>query len=160
MLLLTVEASGQTKSGGAPSQLTSTYMNVLLQSGELQQHIFHVLQPAYHRRYRSMMNAIKQHLAPLGVTVCQPQGNVSGGYFIWLTLPKPVTAETVCECAKQQYNLNLKPGSIYGVWGDENAVDLDSNIRLTFSWAEEKDLVEGVARLALVVRQLQSNSSE
>lgn len=59
--------SGSSWSGGAPSQLTATFMSKLLESGDLQQHIVQVLQPAYARRYYSLMSAIEKYLIPLGV---------------------------------------------------------------------------------------------
>ena len=63
--------SGSTKSGGAPSQLTATFMSSLLQSGDLQHHIVTTLQPAYARRYYSLMSAIEKYLIPLGVELPQ-----------------------------------------------------------------------------------------
>lgn len=39
-------------------------MSYLLESGDLQRHIFQTLQPTYARRYRSMMAAIEEYLIP------------------------------------------------------------------------------------------------
>ena len=63
--------SGSSKSGGAPSQLTATFISSLLQSGDLQHHIVTTLQPAYARRYYSLMSAIEKYLIPLGVELPQ-----------------------------------------------------------------------------------------
>ena len=46
-------------------------MSNLLQSGDLQQHITAILQPAYARRYYSLMFAIEKYLTPLGVELPQ-----------------------------------------------------------------------------------------
>lgn len=46
-------------------------MSNLLESGELQHHIVRTLQPAYARRYYSLMSAINKYLVPLGVELPQ-----------------------------------------------------------------------------------------
>ena len=46
-------------------------MSHLLESGELQNHIVRDLQPAYARRYYSLMSAINKYLVPLGVELPQ-----------------------------------------------------------------------------------------
>ena len=46
-------------------------MSSLLQSGDLQHHIVTTLQPAYARRYYSLMSAIEKYLIPLGVELPQ-----------------------------------------------------------------------------------------
>jgi len=102
--------SGSSRSGGAPSQLTATFMSKLLESGDLQRHIFQTLQPTYARRYRIMIDAIVKHLIPLGVTIPQPNCKMIGGYFIWITLPTPLHAEGVAVFAKLDENLVIAPG--------------------------------------------------
>lgn len=59
--------SGPSRSGGAPSQLTSTYIHHLLTTGALPAHIDHVLRPAYARRHAVLARAVRTHLLPLGV---------------------------------------------------------------------------------------------
>lgn len=126
----------------------------LLQSNDLQHHIFQTLQPTYARRYLNMMSAIEKYLLPLGCTLPQSNRDVIGGYFIWLSLPEPLRAEDVVALAKNEHNLNIAPGSIFAVWGDEDVVDLDRNIRLSFSWEDEDKLAEGIERLGETVRRL------
>ena len=146
---------GSSKSGGAPSHLVAAFMARMLESGDLQRHIFSTLQPAYARRYRSMMSAIDRYLIPLGVTLPQSDRDVvAGGYFIWLSLPKPLRAEEVMKRAKEDEDLDLAPGNVSAVWGDEGAVNLDRNVRLSFSWEEEDRLAEGVLRLSRVIQNM------
>ena len=149
-----VSQCGATKSGGAPSHLVATFMACMLESGDLQHHIFDTLQPAYARRYRSTMSAIDQHLLPLGVTLPQSDRDVVGGYFIWLLLPSPLKAEDVVRQAKEDEDLDVAPGTVSAIWGDEEAVDLNRNVRLSFSWEEEDKLAEGVLRLSRVIQKL------
>lgn len=151
---------GSSKSGGAPSQLTSTFMSNLIESGDLQHHIFKILQPTYARRYQSMMSAIEKHLLPLGVTLPQTSRDVVGGYFIWLSLPAPMKAEEVAVCAKQEENLVIAPGPIFAVYGDEKAVDLERKVRVCFSWEQEAMLAEGIQRLAQVIGSMQRNQRQ
>ena len=126
-------------------------MSSLIESGALQSHVFKTLQPAYARRYQSMISAIEEHLLPLGVTLPQTSRDVVGGYFIWLSLPAPLQAEEVAGRAREEENLIIAPGSIFAVYGDEKAVDLERKVRVCFSWEEESMLAEGIQRLAQVI---------
>ena len=130
-------------------------MSNLVESGELQGHIFNCLQPAYARRYHSMISATEEHLLPLGVTLPQRSRDVVGGYFIWLSLPAPLQAKEVAARARQEENLIIAPGPIFAVHGDEKAVDLERMVRLCFSWEEESRLAEGIQRLAQVIGTMQ-----
>ena len=129
-------------------------MSKLLESGELQRHIFQTLQPTYAGRYQSMISAIEEHLLPLGVTLPQRNRDVVGGYFIWLSLPAPLRAEEVAVRARQDEHLILAPGPMFAVYGDEEAVDLERQVRVSFSWEEEAMLSEGVQRLAQVISSM------
>lgn len=135
-------------------------MSILLESGDLQHHIFNTLQPAYARRYRSMISAVEQYLIPLGVTLSQTDREVIGGYFIWLTLPTPLQAEGVAMYAKRDENLVIAPGPVFGVYGDEKVVDLTRKVRLCFSWEDEPKLAEGIHRLGQVIARMQSALDE
>ena len=150
---------GSTKSGGAPSQLVAAFMSSLLETGELQHHVFETLQPAYARRYRVMRQAIEEHLVPLGVSLPQRDREVMGGYFVWLQLPSELQADEVAVRAQNDEELAIAAGSVSAVWGDEQAVDLRRNVRLSFAWEEVEKLVEGVARLGRVIRSLQMQSA-
>ena len=155
---LTYIIRGSSKSGGAPSQLTATFMWNLLQSGDLQKHITQTLQPTYSRRYHSMLRAIEKHLAPLGVELPQKAREVAGGYFVWISLPKPLQAQEVTTRAEQDWQLIITAGHNFATWGDQSGVDFARNIRLTFSWEQEDKLVEGIERLALLVKKMQEEN--
>ncbi len=134
-------------------------MAEMLKTGDLQRHIRRTLQPAYSSRYRAMMEAIEQHLLPLGVTMAQVDREVVGGYFIWLTLPEPLDAGVVAAQAKKAENVVVAPGTLFGVAGNSKAEDFRREIRLCFSWEDEEKLGEGVERLARAVRRMQAESS-
>ena len=135
-------------------------MSSLVESGELQRHIFNTLQPTYARRYYSMIMAIEKHLLPLGVTLPQRSRDVVGGYFIWLSLPTPLLAEEAAVRARHEENLIIAPGPIFAVNGDEKAVDLERKVRVCFSWEEEARLAEGIQRLAQVISSMQRDSDQ
>jgi DNA-binding transcriptional MocR family regulator len=147
---------GSSRSGGAPSQLVATLIAELLKTGKLEQHIKDVLNPAYQWRYRIMMEAIHKLLIPLGVKVGEVTANgkeVFGGYFVWLELPRDVSAKAVADRAKQEENLIVAPGHIFEVENDAS-IEFQNSLRLCFSWEGEADLQEGIFRLARVVRDV------
>lgn len=151
---------GSSKSGGAPSQLTATFIDQMLRKGSLQRHIAKTLCPAYQQRWMAIMRAIQHELGPLGVTTSRHslQGqDVFGGYFVWLTLPKGVDADMVALWCQWEENLTLSPGSAFEVPG-ESEVDqkelLGRCVRLCFSYMDIELLVEGVRRLGRVIREV------
>lgn len=153
-----VSQTGTTRSGGAPSQLTSTYMAQLLQTGFFDEHIFKTLQPAYARRYKTLTEAIKEYLLPLGATLPQSKRTVVGGYFVWLKLPSSIRAEVLVQRCKDEEDVIVAGGRLFGVPGDEN-VAFEHCIRLCFSWEDEDKLSEGVKRVAKVLKRILDGTS-
>ncbi|KAL8957956.1 MAG: hypothetical protein Q9183_005934 [Haloplaca sp. 2 TL-2023] len=158
--LITRCSSGSSASGGAPSQMTSTFIASMLTTGELEKHIYTTLQPSYARRYYAMMAAIDRHLLPLGVTLPQSDRAVVGGYFLWIKLPKPLLADDVAHHAKEKENLIIGQGALFAVAGDERTQDLERQVRLCFSWEEEEYLPEGIGRLGTVIHRMLEAPSE
>lgn len=125
----------------------------MLATHTLQDHILHTLQPSYARRYHAIMAAITQRLLPLGVTTPQANAQVAGGYFVWLTLPEPLRSEHITKKAIEEHDLIVSDGNAFQVQGDESSgISFDNNIRLCFSYETERHLVEGVERLARLIR--------
>ncbi|KAL8912713.1 MAG: hypothetical protein Q9171_002346 [Xanthocarpia ochracea] len=144
---------GSSASGGAPSQMTSTFITQMLESGDLEKHIYTTLQPTYARRYHKIINAINHYLLPLDVTLPQSNRDIVGGYFLWLALPKPLIADAVAQRAKAEENLIVGQGPLFAVYGDERK-DLERQVRVCFSWEAEGNLSEGIQRLATVIRRM------
>jgi len=149
--------SGSTYSGGPGSQMTATFITYLLQNGELQDHIAETLIPSFSRRHKLLSQAIEEHLEPLNVRMYK-DARISGGYFIWVTLPEAVLADTVVSRAKICENLIIASGSLFEVWGDENAVRSGHCLRLCFAWETEENLFEGVRRLQRVIEAILGDS--
>ncbi|RYO96836.1 hypothetical protein DL765_011409 [Monosporascus sp. GIB2] len=161
--------TGSTRSGGAPSQLAATVLAELLSSGALDAHVARTLRPAYRRRHALLLAAVREHLAgPLGARVSEavrvPSPSVSGGdllvyggYFLWISLPEgggAPPARAVAERCLAEENLVVGAGPRFEVHGDEAAVRFERGLRLCFAWEDEAALVEGVERLARVIRRM------
>ncbi|KAF7717172.1 Uncharacterized protein PECH_004024 [Penicillium ucsense] len=150
-----ISQAGSSRSGGAPSQLCSTFIDQLIPSGYLNRWIRDVLQPAYADRYYRLLAGIQEHLAPLGVTVEASSGSTVGGYFIWVSLPAPLLAVDVVSAAQEQENLRLASGTLFEVGSPQPPSDRFTGcLRLCFAWEDPRHLGEGMRRLARVVRHL------
>ena len=148
-----ISQTGSSRSGGAPSHLVASFIYQMLAAGTLQKHIFGELQPAYSARYHKMMEAIKQHLLPLGLTMPQADKDVAGGYFIWLTLPGSLNSTRIYKRALAEENLTVISGPLFKVDGDEDEQTLfEKDLRLCYAWEDEDLLQEGVIRLARVIK--------
>ncbi|KAL4987355.1 pyridoxal phosphate-dependent transferase [Aspergillus falconensis] len=151
-----ISQAGCQRSGGAPSQFSSTMVDQLVSSGFLQKHIDEVLRPAYASRYYRLMSAIQTHLYPLGVTLPFTGPSVAGGYFIWAALPGPLRASDLAPVALQDHGVRVAAGDLFRVQGDPTAGknEFGSFVRLCFAWEPEERLAEGVQRLACAIRQM------
>lgn len=148
--------TGSTKSGGSPTQFSATIVWDMMRSGDLARQIDGACRPALQRRHALLLREVHTRLDKFGIEVLD--GNVSadgqvtyGGYFVWIAFPKGPLAHDITQRAMEQENLVVPPGSAFEVKGDEAATTFDNSIRLCYSWEEEEDLVEGVARLGRVV---------
>ena len=128
-------------------------MTHLLQTGQLQDHIKHTLQPAYAKNYRALHDAITKHLLPLNFTLPQPTRDVVGGFFVWLSLPEGLAASEFAHVCKEEEGVIIAPGAMFEVPGDES-VKFDGNVRLCFAWEEEHRLVEGVRRMEVAAEKV------
>ncbi|KKZ60314.1 hypothetical protein EMCG_04957 [[Emmonsia] crescens] len=129
---------GSSRSGGCPSQFTSTFIRELLTTNALQTHIRTVLQPAYSNRYHALTGAVRKHLVPLGVSLTNDPVNtkmsadadsnantistcagsksgIAGGYFLWLRLPPGLRASDLAKKAQAEENLMIAGGNLFKV---------------------------------------------
>ena len=159
-LALGASQTGATRSGGAPSQLAAAMVERMLASGVLDRHLATATRPALQARHAAMVAAVRAELGWAGVTMLEDSNSgLFGGYFVWLTLPEggPTAAE-VAEQAQAEENLVVAPGNVFQITADETeagpAMQFDRNIRLSFSWEDQEDMVEGVRRLGRVLRRM------
>lgn len=131
-------------------------MTELLESGDLEKHLYGTLQPAYARRYRAMITAIEDILVPLGVTLPQSDRRIVGGYFIWFSLPDPIHADDFAAQAQEEESVTVAPGSFFGVYGDTKEDELARKVRVCFAWVEEPLLRESIERLGRVIANMRN----
>ena len=150
-----ISQTGSSRSGGAPSHLVASFVYHMLASGTLSRHIEGLLRPAYARRYYIMTQAVRKHLLPLGLTTPQPDNDVAGGYFLWLTLPQSLNSTKVDKRALAEENLTIISGPLFKVEGDTQSENMQfgNDLRLCYAWEDEEVLEEGVIRLARVIRR-------
>jgi DNA-binding transcriptional MocR family regulator len=156
--------TGSTRSGGAPSQFSAMIVAEMLKTGEVDRHVAGKVRPALRRRHGMMLEAVREELEKFGVEVkgeSQERGSVYGGYFVWLTLPEDGPgAKEVAGRAKREENLIVAEGEMFEVPGDDRSPRFGRNLRLTFSWEEEGDIVEGVRRLGAVLARMKDGVEE
>jgi len=148
-----VSQCGTSTSGGAPSQLTSTYMTQMLEDGTLQEHIFGRLQPAYASRYAKLISAISKYLLPHGVSLPQPNREIVGGYFVWIELPRQLSADEYVERCSTDAEVTIISGTKFQIPGDQR-FQFAHHIRLCFSYVDENLIEEAVRRIGIVLGQM------
>ncbi|RSM07136.1 hypothetical protein CDV31_008785 [Fusarium ambrosium] len=155
--------TGATQSGGSPSQFCASIMADLVKSGALQERLATTLRPRLQHRHRVLMQAIHKYLAPLGVGIREAglvDGSVYGGYFVWLTLGPGISSKLVADAAIAEENLVVGNGTMFQIRGEETCANLNTAVRLTFSYVPEQDLVEGVERLAAVLQRVKADPAK
>lgn len=108
--------------------------------GNLDDHIAK-LKEIYGRRRNLMLDALARHM-PKGATWTTPEG----GFFIWLTLPEVIDATKMRPNARER-GVEYLPGATCFADGSGK-----NTIRLSFSFAKDDQIVEGIKILADVIR--------
>ena len=139
----------------------------MLRTGALASHLQRVLIPTYQARSRALQRAIQEKLVPLGVTIDtgkpyvsgddaeQVMEQVIGGFFIYIVFPEGVTADEVAEIALKDHNVKFLASRAMMVRGSERNDKtglLMRGARLCWAWEEEQMLMEGVDRIATVLK--------
>lgn len=99
------------------------------------------LQSLYQSKCNTLLNALKEHM-PQNVTWTHPKG----GYFVWLTIPGADTAVLLEKATNA--GVSYIPGKYFYLQQEDGLTQL----RLSFSAAGEEEIVEGVRRLAGVIK--------
>ena len=114
------------------------------QEGWLEPHIAQLV--ARYRTRRDALLAALEREMPDGVRWTHP----SGGFFIWLTLPKPLEAEAVLAAARER-GVIFAPGVSFFAQASEGGGR--RNLRLPFSFLSEAQMAEGMRILAQVIKE-------
>jgi len=100
------------------------------------------IRPYYSRKRDVLLSALEEHM-PTGVAWTRP----GGGMFLWVTLPMGLDATPLLESAVEA-GVAYVPGAPFCVDGSGA-----NSLRMTFAREEPERLVEGVRRLARVIRE-------
>ncbi|KAK6385480.1 Valine--pyruvate aminotransferase [Exophiala oligosperma] len=175
--ILRLNRVGATLSGGAPGQFSSTLIEHLLRTGALEGHIRNVLIPLYQHRSAILRQAIHEYLEPLGVKIDtgasykvdgpdrtgeeKEEEEVFGGFFLYILFPEGIRSDQVARIALDEYNLRILSSGMMAVRGSKTSCcgrewereRLSRGTRLCWAWHEEEQLVEGVQRIARVLKE-------
>ena len=97
----------------------------------------------YHQRRDVMLRALSDHM-PDNVTWTSPEG----GMFVWMTLPESMDAAVLLKDAIEQARVAFVPGSAF--YPDRSG---QNTLRLSFSLNEPSIVIEGVRRLAEIIKK-------
>lgn len=126
---------------------TSTFTQAVtaefMKRGLLQKNIDKV-KKIYKRKKDLMIEGFKQYLPQReDITWTDPDG----GLFLWLTLPKYINTDKMFDEALKE-NIAYIVGSAFDCYGESL-----NTMRINFSYPSEDDIVEGVKRLANLIKK-------
>ncbi|MFK3979444.1 PLP-dependent aminotransferase family protein [Micromonospora sp. NPDC050397] len=134
-LVAALARRGYVDSGGGVNHATALAMAEFARLGSYERHLASV-RLRYREQRDALVAAVRQHLPE--VTFAVP----SGGWFLWLRLPGPVTASALLPYAETD-GVSYLPGTHFFVTDSG-----DEYVRLSYSLFGPETLVEGVRRLA------------
>ncbi len=132
--------SGLRVIGGGANPLVANILADYCQQGLLEPHIGS-LRHLYQERRDIMLAALEAHM-PDAVRWTQP----GGGFFVWLTLPKPLRAAQVVEQAEHEGTMVLAGDSFFAQH------PTGQHLRLAFSFVAPENIQKGIEKLARVLR--------
>lgn len=136
-------ACGLTRSGGGANPFAAYVAAVFCERGWLEPHIVGLRQ-AYRQRREVLLAALRATMPP-DVAWTEP----AGGFFVWLTLPEPLSAPEVLQRA-QRLGITFLTGEPFFAKGHKEG---RRHIRVPFSYLELGDLTRGMEILAEAIRQ-------
>ncbi|SHI53891.1 aminotransferase-like domain-containing protein [Propionispora hippei] len=131
---------------------TSTFsqmqVNKFVELFDIEEHVSKIRQ-VYRRRRDCMLEAIRREF-PDYVTYTEPEG----GLFLWITLPAVINARDVLLSCLQQKVAFVPGGAFFPNGGHENT------LRLNFSNMTEARIVEGIGRMAGILKECKNTAAE
>lgn len=142
----------QLKSDGGTCPLTQRMIVEFCRSGALTTHIKKVRE-TYAVKCRRMADALRREMP--AASFVEPDG----GYYIWLTLPSHVDGDAFASRANES-GVVVLPGSLFFAKpardNPSSGGERLNTARLAFSHASLREIDEGVAKLAAVLRSFDS----
>ena len=133
--LATLLHAGLLESGGGLNPFTSGIVQSVLELG-LQERCLAHLKTVYAARAAALTGAVRRYL-PEPIEVMEP----AGGLFLWMRLRGQRDAQELLTAAVR-HDVSFQPGSKFSSVGG-----LRDYLRLSFTYYETDQLIEGVARL-------------
>lgn len=176
---LALSQVGATRSGGCPAHVSASFVHEMLESGSLEKHLKDNVIPTFRVRYYALLKAVDDYLVPLGMKIStgkpysenleQSNGTQNGhrepveqagGYFIWILLPPTLAGKGAAVAAKglAKFDLKFAYGDMMQVQGEPASAEraakgYGNGIRLSWAWHTEQEIVEGIQRLAALVKE-------
>jgi len=122
--------------------LTQAIVAGLLRRGTMLTRLAGVV-ASYRRKCEVMQDALAREMLD-GVRWTRPEG----GLFLWVTLPEGLDAGTLLWPAVEEERVAYVPGGSFYADGSGR-----NTMRLNFSYPSEKEIQEGIARLARLIRR-------
>lgn len=144
-IIQTCITCGAMQMGGGANPFVAQMIAEYCQGGHWEKHVAR-LQALYKMRCDVALSALKQHM-PADVEWTQP----AGGFFIWLTLPEYVFAQSIKHLALQN-GVALAAGEGFFV----HPSDGEHHLRLAYSCATPDDIEAGIRILAQLIRAAKS----
>lgn len=132
----------------ATSTLIQRALDAYMTVGRYQTYLHRSCQ-IFRARRDAMLTAIKKHL-PSSVSYETPKG----GLFIWLQLPKSLSANELLPIACRE-GVAFSPGNSFFIDGKTG----DDWIRLNFASQPVEDIEEGIKRLGMVLRRMKTKKN-
>ncbi len=114
-------------------------------AGDFDSHLTH-LRELYRKKAQLMMEQVEKELVPTGIQYYP----VEGGLFLWCKLPAGADMKEFCTRAVKEKKVAVVPGNAFTV--DEHATS--DSIRLNYSTPTDAEIVEGMARLGDLAREM------
>lgn len=91
----------------------------------------------------------------------EEEEEVFGGFFLYILFPEGIRSDEVARIALDEYNLRILSSGMMAVRGSKTSCwsrewereRLSRGTRLCWAWHEEGQLVEGVQRIARVLKE-------
>lgn len=121
---------------------TQRLLHQFLLDNNVDEHIERIID-VYGKQCDAMIKSIRRHF-PKDVHFTEPEG----GMFLWVTLPKSVSAMKLFNEAIKE-NVAFVPGNPFYTRGEENV----NTLRLNFSCVDEMAIEEGIKRLGEAIHR-------
>ncbi len=114
----------------------------LAKSGILEEHIPNIIN--IYKKRRDLMLAEIEKTFPEGTKWTSPEG----GLFLWVTLPEGIDTTPLLPLAVEKEKVAFVPGAPFFTNGKGS-----NTLRLNYSNANEENIVEGIHRLAKIIKE-------